>query len=513
MATSCRNCREVKGPTPCSVGVVAKSTGNRSYASLLKQVEQNLMAEEYGNYVKEHHAMVTKNVSDLEGERRKIICNIKYRLNQAMVFYKVGIDERRERLRDLLEAEEKEYMRQLPLLGETPLERQAKMREQVKYLKIVREQERQKLVADKLDQQFREQCVELQPKLSRQREMELVKDRNAQIEFNKKLQNQQKEEEQIFGELWEKDRLAKEERVEKEMREQNKKQQENLAGQQEQMAEVNAKRMDHKRLKQEEAQLMKEKQRLLKLEDEQLAREKAQKQKKFRDTLNYSMALKAKRIAKEQEEEQALDSKIRDQTLKESADDAQEQMQRKLDYRREQQMYRNYLAQKADDQKLQDEETERLIQADMEKSWAKRFEQMRLKKEAQDRLKKEVMDTRKLQVQEKLEKYSKNPQQVAAERATIDKFIEDQKKVDEERLARGKQTDKAYQQDLLAQMRYQKEQREIAKAEEQREVEAGKLEEEVYQKKLQDILSRPHASTEKIHPWRRENCIIPNEVC
>lgn len=59
------------------------------------------------------------------------------------------------RLRELLEAEEKEYMNQLNLLGETRLEKQAKMRQQVKDLKIRRECDRQRLIAEKLDQQFR----------------------------------------------------------------------------------------------------------------------------------------------------------------------------------------------------------------------------------------------------------------------------------------------------------------------------------------------------------------------
>ncbi|XP_041049515.1 cilia- and flagella-associated protein 53 [Carcharodon carcharias] len=518
MAAKCRkkSCgREVKGPTPCSVGLLAKSSGNFANLDMMKELKLDLIAEDYANFVKAQKRIESQNCTALENEQTKLKNNIRYMVQKAMEFYKQDIEQRRERLRDLLEAEEKEHLNQLSLMGETPLEQQAKIRQHVKDLKIKRERERQKLIAEKLDQQFREQCEELQTKLSHQRELELVKDRKVQIEFNKKLQNQQKEEEQMYEELWEKDRLAKEERMEKEMREQNEKLQEVLAGLQEQMAEANAKRMDQKRLKEEEAKAMKEKQRLSRLEDERLAREKAQKQKEFRVGLNRSMALKTKRLAKEKEEERALDTKIKEQTLKESSDVAKEQLQKKLDLQRELQTYRKYLAQKADDDKRNEEEANRLIEADMEKTWAKRSEQMRLKKEAQDRHKKEVMETRKLQVQELLEKNMKNPQQVAEERAKIIQSIEEQKKVDEERLARGKRQNKAHQQDLLAQMRHQKQQAEIKKAEEQREVEAGKLEEAAYQKKIQDALSQPHTGSDKIHPWRKENCINPklNEVC
>ncbi|XP_051866115.1 182 kDa tankyrase-1-binding protein isoform X1 [Pristis pectinata] len=516
MATPCRRgpcCREVLGPTPCSVAVIEKHTGTRTQSKMMREADLDSVCQEYRKFVKDFEECKLKNVLELEEEHKRLLCSVRHKLKKAMEFYKDDIEERRERLRELLEAEEKDYVNQLNLLGETVLERQAKMRQQVKDLKIQRERDRQKLIAEKLDQQFREQCEELQTKLSHQREQELVKDWQAQIEFNKRLQNQQKEEDQLFDQLWEKDRLAKEERAEKEMREQNEKKQEILAGQQEQIAEADAKRMDQKRQKEQEAELMKEKQRLSKLEDERLEREKIQKQKKVRDILDNSRVLKAKRMAKEQEEEQALDIKLRDQALKDIADDAQAQMRKKMDLKREQQLYRSYLAQKADDEKLQEEEANRLIEADMEKTWAKRLEQMRLKKEAQDRLKKEVMETRKLQVQEKLEGNTKSPQQLAAERAKLDTFVEEQKQVEEEKLVREKQARKVFQQDLLSQINYQKQQREREKVERQREVEAGKLQEEAYQKKLQEALSKPYTGTEKIHPWRRKNCTVPNEVC
>ncbi|XP_078083816.1 cilia- and flagella-associated protein 53 [Mustelus asterias] len=518
MAAKCQknNCgREVKGPTPCSVGLVAKSPGNATNSDMVKELKRDLIAKEYANFVQARKENEIQNYVFLEEEQMQLKGNIRYIVRRAMEFYEEDIIQRRERLRDLLEAEENEYMKQLSLMGETPLERQAKIRQCVKDLKIKREKERQQLVAEKLDQQFREQCEELQTKLSHQRELELVKDREAQIEFNKKLQNQQKDEEQIYQELWEKDRLTKEERIEREMKEQYEKQQEVQAGLHQQMAENDVKRMDQKRRIQEDAKIMREKQRLSKLEDERLAREKAQKQKEFRDNLNKSMALKEKRLAKEEEEERALDTKIKEHALKESADDAKEQLQKKLDLRREMQMYRKYLAQKADDERRHEEETNRLIDEDVEKTWAKRNEQIRLKKEALDQLKKEVMETRKIQIQEHLEKNTKNPEQVAKEREKLIQSIEQQEKVEEEKLAKAKQTNKLYRQDLLAQMRYQKQQAEIKKAEEQRELEAGKLEEAAYQKKLQDSLSQPYTSSDKIHPWRRENCINPklNEVC
>ncbi|XP_072108293.1 cilia- and flagella-associated protein 53 isoform X2 [Mobula birostris] len=445
-------CREVTGPAPCTVAVMEKRTGPKIQSKMMKEAELDLVRDEYRNFVKDFEACKTKNILELEEQHKWLLCTIRHRLKRAMEFYKDNIEERRER----------------------------------------------------------EQCKELQAELSHQREQELARDWQAQIEFNRRLQNQKKEEDQLFDELWEKDRLAKEERAEKELREENRKKQEALAIQLKQIAEINAKRVDQKHQKEHEAGVMKEKQRLSKLEDERLEREKVQKQKKLRDTLDSAKALKVKRITKEQEEEQALDIKLMDQALKEEADDAQALMQKKMDLRREQQLYRNYLAQKAEDEKRQEEEANRLIEADMEKTWAKRQERVRLKKEAQDRLQKEVMETRRLQIQEKLERNVKAPQQLAAERAKLEKSVEEQNQVEEEKLVRAKQERKANQQDLLTQINYQKEQREREKAERQRETEAAKLEEVAYQKKLQAALSKPLTDTEQIHPWRRKHC---SEVC
>jgi len=59
------------------------------------------------------------------------------------------------RLRDLLIAEEKEYLHEMSTKEETVLERQAKMRERAKMLRDKRESERLALVEKKLDQRWR----------------------------------------------------------------------------------------------------------------------------------------------------------------------------------------------------------------------------------------------------------------------------------------------------------------------------------------------------------------------
>ena len=60
------------------------------------------------------------------------------------------------RLRDLLAAEEAKYLEEVEASQETMIERQAKMRERAKFLKEKREKERLEIVAEKLDQRWRQ---------------------------------------------------------------------------------------------------------------------------------------------------------------------------------------------------------------------------------------------------------------------------------------------------------------------------------------------------------------------
>lgn len=59
------------------------------------------------------------------------------------------------RLRELLEAEEKQHLHEIEAKKETSVQRQEKMKEYIKALRERREKERQQLVSDKLEQLFR----------------------------------------------------------------------------------------------------------------------------------------------------------------------------------------------------------------------------------------------------------------------------------------------------------------------------------------------------------------------
>ncbi|XP_078530921.1 cilia- and flagella-associated protein 53 [Lissotriton helveticus] len=502
--------REVTGPTPYSVAVRARLPTSRPPDYVNQEMQRKeKKREDTLAYIKqtEREHVISKFV---ELTDYRILHNtVQGKVKEAMEQYKMGTEERRERLRDMLENEEKEHIKEMEAMQETTLEKLAKMRERAKYLKEKRESERLALVAEKRDQQFREQCEELRSLLSQNHERQVCTERLVQLSIKEQLQKQQKEEDDLYAQLWEKDRLLKEERAERDAQSLKERNRGMLDVLHLQMAATEAQKMEEKRLKEEEGRIMAEQRRLYKMEEERAQREKLQKQQQTRNMLQSTLRLKMKRLAREQQEELTLDMKILEQLLQDTEDETLGSQQRKEEMRKEQQIYRDYLARQLEEEKLQEKEMDKLIDAELQKTWAKRTEQMRLEREARDRLMQEVMDMRHLQICEKLARNAGKQEELARDRELLEKAIEEHKQLELERASREKQQAKEYQDQLLCQAAYQKQRKEMETEEACREFQAGLQAEQAYQKKLQEILARPYVSHDNVHPLRRARISSP----
>ncbi|KAM5192864.1 cilia- and flagella-associated protein 53 [Mantella aurantiaca] len=504
-------CREVTGPTPHSVAVKAKFPSARPHDHMtLERRKRDDFREQMLVFTKENDHKDLMSKWELITDHKILHNTVQRKVNETMEEYHLQIEERRDRLKALLETEELKYIQEMESMEETTLERQAKMRERARSLRDKREKERLALVAEKRDQQFREQCEELRTLKSRMHQTEVCTERMAQLVLKEELEKQRKEEENLFAELWERDRLAKVENEEKKTQKQKELNREMLDVLQAQRAAAEGQKMEEKRLKEEEAHLLAEQRKLMKLEDERAVREKQQKQSQVRNMLDHSVRLKMKRLARDQQEELALDMKIMDQIMQDTHDDTKEKQQRKLELQKEQQIYRQYLAQQLEEEKRQEREMDKLIETELEKSWAKRAAQMKLEKEARNRLMKDVMDSRKLQIQEKLERNAREQEELSRDKELLEKAVAEHKQLETERNARKVKAAQQYQQQLLSQVTYQRHAREAEKAEERREYESGLQAETSYQQKLHDILSRPYIRQEHIHPLRRTRLSSPN---
>lgn len=498
-----RRTREITGPAH-SVAVRARHPLSKDIDNLfLRRRKQEATQNEVLEFTKDHSSCDVRMRWERNTQRRIVSATISRHLQEAREQYHKGIDEKRERLRELLESEEQELFMEMEAKKETVLERQAKMHERATTLRERRESERQRLVADKFDQLFREQCEELRTVQTKRRQDEVCTERESQIRTKEEVRRMQQEEDRLFTQMWESDRLAKEERHNQEAQRQKENNLQQKAFLQAQMEMAEEQRIRAKQLKQEEAQLLRDQREMLRLEAEREHRQKLQDQEKRRKQLDFSLRLKMKRLARDRQDELALDMSILEKLLSEERDEKQEEFLRKLERKEEQHRYREYLAEQLKEQKRQEAETEQLFESELQQAWARREAQWRLEKTARDRLMKDVMDTRRLQIQEKLNENLQKQAEAFKEREELDRIIQENKLLDDEEKTRLREASQEYQTDLLAQMLHRQRICEAEQAEKEHEFQEGLMYQEQYNKKIQDILSRPISGTTAVHPFRR----------
>lgn len=499
-----RRTREHTGPTPHSVAIRAKLPSAKPPEHLiLERRRKEDLREEAIQITKYNKMFDLKNDWERITDRSIQKNTVQRRVKELISRKGLELDGRREKLRELLVAEEDVFLKEMEAQQETMEERQQKMSVRAKELKQKREAERLKVVQEKLDQQWREQCEELRGVLSRRHQDEVCVDRMNQLALKADMERKKQEEERLYADLWEQDRLAKAAREEIEAQQQIERNLAMVDILRTQKASLEAKKEEEKRLIAEEARLLIEERELRALEEKRAMEQKKLGQKQHKASLESSMKMKLRRAAQERQEELALDMKILEQLLEESRNEAQEMLQRKIQMKEEDRSYREYLQKQIEEEKAREEELTRLVDADVAAMWDKRIQQWKLEKEARNRLMLDVMETRRRQLKEKLEALAIEKAVLKRDREDMAKAIEEHNKLEDERIQRTKMVNKNYESDLLAQISHQQDQRNLAAQEEQLEYEDGLKTEALYQERLKQVLGSPSAHT-KTHPLRRQ---------
>ncbi|KAL7376352.1 hypothetical protein ABVT39_006338 [Epinephelus coioides] len=501
-------CREITGPTPHSVAVRAKFPSQRPADQLiLDRQKQDAARDKVLDFAKSQRSCDIKTSWLKSSERRFLTGTIERQVRAALDQQKVHVDERRDRLRVLLEMEEQQLLQEMEEKTETLVERQAKMRQQVKALRDRRERDRQQLVSDKLEQLFRGQCEELRSELMRRREQQVCQERAAQVRSGQEQQRLQQQEERMFDELWEADRRAKVDRETERAQRQQQRNRKQLDVIRSQMEEAEQQRQRSRELRAEEAALMLQQQQMQRLQQQRQQQMTLQQQQGRRRQLDQCLRLKMKRLAREQQDELQLDMNILQTLLQQETDDKQEAAHKKAELREEQRRYRQYLSEELQKQRREEEETEQLMEEKLKEVWAKREEQSRLQREARNRLMEEVMEARRLQIQHKLDLNTQKQAELSAERDELNRVMEEMKLMEEEDRRCQKQSSEAFQADLKAQIEAQQRRRSEQRAQEEREQQQGVILQQLYEQRKDHILSRPTSHTSAPHPFRRtEGC-------
>ncbi|XP_045742690.2 cilia- and flagella-associated protein 53 isoform X3 [Mirounga angustirostris] len=496
--------REVKGPTPKVVIVRAKPPQVHGAEQHLERIQRSHQ---------KHHDILASIKSkerdrlkvewDQHNDRKFVDSLVKARIKDAMQGFIINTEERRNKLRELLAAEESGYFTEMQLKEETIEEKKDRMRDKTRLLKEKKEKERQDLVAEKLDQQFRERCEELRAELFCIHQKKVWEERKAQIAFNEELKRQKLVEEQMFSKLWEEDRLAKEKREAEEARRQKELVENTRLGLNAQITGIKVQRQAEQQLKEEEARFVENNKAQVKLENEQDKLKKRKTKQEIRAALQKALQEKIEHTQQKYREEQDLNMKLVQRALHDLEEEADKKKQKREEMAREQEIYRQYVAQRREEERAQEKELDRVLEAEKEKKLAEEDKELRLEKEARRQLVNEVMCTRKLQVQEKLQRKAKEQEERAMEQERINEGLKELNREEKENFARRSSLAQEYRKQLQMQISYQQQAREAQKAEEHREFEAGVAANKICQDKIREILSFHQVLPRNIHPMRR----------
>lgn len=497
-----RKCREYTGPAPNSVAIKARPPNKvpPEYLILERRRQEDILKRN------EEQTMYNK-LCDLKNEwerwtdKKILIGNVKREVDRRVRGFAFDLEDRKDKLRALLRKEDAEYTAEMEAAEETVLERQAKMRERAKFLKEKREAERLQFVQDKLDQKFRSECEELRSTLSKQNQDMVCAERLEQLRMKEEQAREQKEFEDMYADLWERDRQQKMNREEREAKAAHERNRETLDVLRKQMAALETQKEEAKALQQEELQLMREQIALRKMEEAAAAEEKRRRQQEMRDMLDLTLKMKMQKKAREEQEQLAFDLKMLEQLLEESRNEAMEQLQRKIELKEEDRRYREYLRRLMEEEKRKEQELERLIAGEVESAWQRKIEQWRTERIMRKKLLEEVMAGRDRQIQERLEENRRQKEENERERLHLLQAIEDNRRYEMEQAAKRMATSLQYQDDLQQQINYNVQVREEQVRNDEYEHLMGMQAEKEYREKLKNALDNP--VFDRLHPIRR----------
>nr|XP_045742691.1 cilia- and flagella-associated protein 53 isoform X2 [Mirounga angustirostris] len=349
----------------------------------------------------------------------------------------------------------------------------------------------------------KERCEELRAELFCIHQKKVWEERKAQIAFNEELKRQKLVEEQMFSKLWEEDRLAKEKREAEEARRQKELVENTRLGLNAQITGIKVQRQAEQQLKEEEARFVENNKAQVKLENEQDKLKKRKTKQEIRAALQKALQEKIEHTQQKYREEQDLNMKLVQRALHDLEEEADKKKQKREEMAREQEIYRQYVAQRREEERAQEKELDRVLEAEKEKKLAEEDKELRLEKEARRQLVNEVMCTRKLQVQEKLQRKAKEQEERAMEQERINEGLKELNREEKENFARRSSLAQEYRKQLQMQISYQQQAREAQKAEEHREFEAGVAANKICQDKIREILSFHQVLPRNIHPMRR----------
>lgn len=353
--------------------------------------------------------------------KKNMIGNISLNLQNQN---KVYLEQRKEKLRQMLCAEDEQYRRELDGLQETSAEKAQRMVKYARELKANREEQRQKFAQEQLERQWRLGCDDLRDLEGEQfRKYCLDKVQEQRVEkVNDRIAA--RDEEERWAAQWEAERMRKVERDAREIRERKAF---NYETKMDLMQQMQGKRQDDvNRLKAQEEERKAFREKLENDEREALAeqRRRAQAKKAQMDRIQADNQMQTD--AKSEQQRLAKEQELKDleQAMAEHKADLAQRADEKKKMREDMMRYRKYLEERKVHEAEIERELEKLCQEEMERANAKRDMQWLREKNAREKLMVDVYEGRYKQIKEREESAYRQEMEVYYDRQCMDREIE-----------------------------------------------------------------------------------------
>ncbi|KAJ3218540.1 Cilia- and flagella-associated protein 53 [Dinochytrium kinnereticum] len=412
------------------------------------------------------------------------------RLEELKTCEDIKLEQRRQRLRKLLEEDEARYSAELLRNEETQGSRLEKMKNRMEELRSRREAERQQVVEEKLLQRWRGQCDELRAIESKLLEREVAEQRADQLVEAEEKRARNLEEKKYYDNLWEQDRQMKIAKEEAEKHRQKEMNAATTAILEAQLELLRKQAMEEERLKQEEAILMREEMLMRELEDERKRQRKLAEQRIIRTELDKFNKIKIEQRAKEVRESLEMDMRIVNEFFRMDQSEAETKSRRRAELRKEMQLYREHLLEQQRIEREREKEIDRLQREENDKLWRTRAEKWKKEQQARDRLMQEVLQGRKEQLKYSIDQNNQRLLTIQEERENVLRQIEAAQRVEEAERQQKEVMINQYRESLAAQMEATEEKRRDDRRKVEMEAVAFKVADERYRDLLASEVER-----------------------
>lgn len=412
------------------------------------------------------------------------------------------VEERRERLVALLAAEQEEYFAALDNMVETQDQRKQRLAAAALELKQRRESKREQVAKEKLDQAFRENCDPLRAALSKQNTVQVAAERQQQLLWNEARRHEEREDDLIFDEMWEQERLKKVQRAQEDM---------------ERAKTMNEKLRVQLKAQKDAFDTVKRREEELRLEQDLLYKEQVEHQLKYdaqkeaerraeavalgRSNRQYNDMLRAEKDEQQRQKRAAAQQEL-DELLAKIQEEEEADARMKVQRQQATKKYMDELREHMGTEAANEAEMEHLWQQENEKEWAKREAKWQAEQDVRDNLLRQVFEERAVQLQRKMALLGEEARQKKIDKENLLQQMEAAAKVEADKEAKRRMLLEDAKLDIDRQIALRQANRESAKREMEMEKAQSAVAEENFKLRVQQELEAVEAKTRAIRSGR-----------